>query len=158
MTLPPTLLNPCKLKKIAIIIVLLKLVILPTSLYANDNYVIFSLDPEFTEISIHKARKLYKGKSKRLNGKRVELSDWPENSQERASFYQNLLGKNTAQMNAHWASLSFSGKVRYPKELDKANINVLIQWLKAKPNRIGYARLTSLPKNATILYIVNSDN
>ena len=66
--------------------------------HAAEDYAIFSLDSGFEEISINKARKLYRGKTKRLNGKRVELSDWPENSAEREKFYQLLLGKNAAQM------------------------------------------------------------
>lgn len=61
--------------------------------HAAEDYAIFSLDSGFEAISINKARKLYRGKTKRLNGKRVELSDWPENSAERESFYQLLLGK-----------------------------------------------------------------
>ncbi len=43
---------------------------------AADSYAIFSLDSNFDELNITKARKLYRGKTKRLQGKRIELSDW----------------------------------------------------------------------------------
>ncbi|MUK61853.1 hypothetical protein GNP81_15040 [Aliivibrio fischeri] len=125
--------------------------------HAAEDYVIFSLNTEFQAISINKARKLYRGKTKRLNGKRVELSDWPENSTERKDFYQLLLGKNTAQMNAHWAGLSFSGKARYPREIKTASIESLINWLNDKPNRIGYSPLSSVPENANIIYTISSE-
>ncbi|MEZ8283959.1 hypothetical protein BCU17_08520 [Vibrio splendidus] len=125
--------------------------------HAAEDYAIFSLDSGFEEISINKARKLYRGKTKRLNGKRVELSDWPENSAERESFYQLLLGKNTAQMNAHWAGLSFSGKARYPREIKTASTDSLVDWLDDKPNRIGYSQLSSVPQNANILYVISSE-
>ncbi len=37
---------------------------------AADSYAIFSLDSNFNELNITKARKLYRGKTKRLQGKR----------------------------------------------------------------------------------------
>ncbi|MFV8461180.1 hypothetical protein ACNO7T_08510 [Vibrio campbellii] len=125
--------------------------------HAAEDYAIFSLDTEFEAISINKARKLYRGKTKRLNSKRVELSDWPENSTEREEFYQLLLGKNAAQMNAHWAGLSFSGKARYPREIKSASTDSLVDWLNDKPNRIGYAPLSSIPQNANVLYVISSE-
>ncbi|WP_061017179.1 hypothetical protein [Vibrio splendidus] len=125
--------------------------------HATEDYAIFTLDTGFEEISINKARKLYRGKTKRLNGKRVELSDWPENSTERGEFYQLLLGKNAAQMNAHWAGLSFSGKARYPREIKTASTDSLVDWLDDKPNRIGYSPLSSVPQNANVLYVISSE-
>ncbi|PAW07856.1 hypothetical protein B6K85_25405 [Vibrio sp. V1B] len=124
---------------------------------AADQYAIFSLDSEFSELNITKARKLYRGKTKRLQGKRIELSDWPDTSSERSEFYRYLLNKNVAQMNAHWASLSFSGKARPPKVIDSSDMNTLLEWMKEKPNRIGYAPVSSLPSNAQILYVVSSE-
>ncbi|USD63065.1 hypothetical protein J4N45_18865 [Vibrio sp. SCSIO 43140] len=121
---------------------------------AADDYAIFSMNESFKELSRSKARMLYRGKTKSLQGKRVELSDWPENSAERATFYQSLLGKDVAQMNAYWASLSFSGKARPPKEIRSASIDDLIQWLSQKPERIGYAPLSVLPDDANVLYVV----
>jgi hypothetical protein len=121
---------------------------------ASDSYAIFSMNSSFSELSRSKARMLYRGKTKSLQGKRVELSDWPESSSERAEFYQLLLGKDVAQMNAYWASLSFSGKARPPKEIDAANIGTMVDWLSQKPERIGYAPLSMLPDDANVLYVV----
>ncbi|EGU31243.1 hypothetical protein VII00023_19995 [Vibrio ichthyoenteri ATCC 700023] len=125
-----------------------------TSAMGAEQYAIFTLEQEFTPLSVSKARKLYRGKTKRLEGKKIELSDWPESSEERAEFYQILLGKNTAQMNAHWASLSFSGKARPPKEMTTADVSALVQWMEKKSNRIGYAPLNHLPDDATVLFVV----
>ncbi|WP_038889824.1 hypothetical protein [Vibrio campbellii] len=124
---------------------------------AADSYAIFSLDSDFDELNITKARKLYRGKTKRLQGIRIELSDWPDTSSERSEFYRYLLNKNVAQMNAHWASLSFSGKARPPKVIDNSDMDALLTWMKEKPNRIGYAPVSSLPSNAQILYVVSSE-
>ncbi len=78
-------------------------------------------------------------------------------SSERSEFYRYLLNKNAAQMNAHWASLSFSGKARPPKVIDNSSMEALLEWMKEKPNRIGYAPVSSLPSNAQILYVVSSE-
>ncbi|MFA0055225.1 hypothetical protein [Vibrio echinoideorum] len=139
------------------VIGLLGSLLLISPVHAAEDYAIFSLDSGFEKISINKARKLYRGKTKRLNGNRVELSDWPENSAERERFYQLLLGKNAAQMNAHWAGLSFSGKARHPREIKTASINSLVGWLGEEPYRIGYSPLSLIPQNANVLYVVKAE-
>ncbi|MFC5080480.1 hypothetical protein VTH8203_03208 [Vibrio thalassae] len=125
--------------------------------FAANEYAIFTLDGNFDELSRSKARMLYRGKTKSLQGKRIELSDWPESSSERSEFYQSLLGKDVAQMNAYWASLSFSGKARPPKEMDSASVSSLVIWLAEKSNRIGYAPLSEIPAEANVLYVVGKE-
>lgn len=125
--------------------------------FAATDYAVFTFNQDFDELSRSKARMLYRGKAKSLQGKRVELSDWPEASSERSEFYQSLLGKDVAQMNAYWASLSFSGKARPPKEIGNANVITLVAWLTEKPNRIGYAPLDAVPSEAKVLYVVSED-
>ncbi|ANQ17062.1 hypothetical protein [Vibrio natriegens] len=139
-------------------LILVYLLILSPPLYAADNYAIFSFNSKFDALTINKARKLYRGKTSLLQGERVELSDWPETSTERTEFYRYLLNKNLAQMNAHWASLSFSGKARPPKVIEQPSIDALLAWMQEQPNRIGYAPVNSLPSNVHILYVVSSEN
>ncbi|NLS12023.1 hypothetical protein HGP28_03840 [Vibrio sp. SM6] len=129
-----------------------------TEPYISEDYVIFTLDAHFSELNKSKARKLFRGKTKRLDGNKFELADWPKNSLVREDFYQALLGKNLAQMNAYWAALSFSGKARPPKELKGDNINALLTWMAAEPNRIGYAPLTKVPTDATVLFRLEVGN
>ncbi|REL25282.1 hypothetical protein DXX93_01055 [Thalassotalea euphylliae] len=124
---------------------------------AADNYAIITLNQEFKTLSKGKARMLFRGKAKSLQGKPIELSDWPSETQIRNDFYQLLLGKDAAQMSAHWAGLSFSGKARPPKELKSSSIDDLMNWLAQKPTRIGYAPLETLPENVTVLYVVKKD-
>ncbi|GHF88008.1 hypothetical protein GCM10017161_14590 [Thalassotalea marina] len=125
--------------------------------YAFEGYAIISLNPDFKTLSKGKARMLYRGKIKTLQGQIIELSDWPSENEVRTTFYQELLGKDLAQMNAHWAGLSFSGKARVPKEIDNANLESLLQWLSEKDSRIGYAPLANLPKHVNVLYVVEKE-
>lgn len=131
---------------------------LPCHALAAEQYAIFTLNDSIEQMSVLKARKLYRGKAKSINGQRFELADWPANSTEREEFYRYLLGKNTAQMNAHWAALSFSGKARPPKEISASEIESLIQWMEEKPNRIGYAPVDAIPTNANVLFVVSEEN
>ena len=101
---------------------------------------------------------LFRGKLKRLQGQKIELSDWPQDNKLRDEFYQKLLGKDLAQMNAYWASLSFSGKARPPKELDDDNLEALIKWMSDKKSRIGYAPINLIPESANVLYVVKKEN
>lgn len=146
-----------QLTTIAILIMLMVGVLFSSNILAAEGYAIISLNPNFKPLSKSKARMLYRGKIKTLQGKRIELSDWPSDNQLKRNFYQQLLGKDLAQMNAHWAGLSFSGKARAPKELSNASIESLLQWLSEKNSRIGYAPLASLPKDVNVLYVVEKE-
>jgi hypothetical protein len=125
--------------------------------HANDVYVVFTLTQDFKPLTQSKVRMLFRGKTKYLQGKKVELSDWPQSNNVRNEFYQELLGKDLAQMNAYWARLSFSGKARPPKEIDSDSVEALVEWLSAKRFRIGYAPIELLPINANVLYIVKKE-
>ncbi|MDR9826451.1 hypothetical protein RCJ22_12595 [Vibrio sp. FNV 38] len=127
------------------------------ALSASEQFAIISYNPELTPLSVSKAKKLYRGKTKKLQGEKVELSDWPEGASVREEFYQELLGKTVAQMNAHWASLSFSGKARPPKVINNSDVNKLIEWLIDDPNRIGYVPLDQVPSDVNIIYVVGSE-
>jgi hypothetical protein len=124
---------------------------------AADTYAVFSLDQNFKPLSKNKVRMLFRGKVKRLQGKQIELSDWSETNAVRSDFYQILLSKDVAQMNAYWASLSFSGKARPPKVIKEDTIKALLEWLAQNKSRIGYAELDLLPSTANVLYIVKKE-
>jgi len=124
---------------------------------ASTPYAVFTLTPGLNKLSKGKVRMLFRGKLKYLQGSKVELSDWPQSNYIRNKFYKELLGKDLAQMNAYWASLSFSGKARPPKEINKDSMRALLAWLSAKHFRIGYAPVDIIPEDANVLYIVNME-
>jgi len=150
----PVLFSRCR-----IAIFTASIMLLPNNVAAQnyDSYAIFTLNTTFSKLSKNKAKMLFRGKVKSLQGQHVELSDWSQDAPIRHHFYQQLLGKDIAQMNAYWAGLSFSGKARPPKKINEDNMNALIKWLEAQNNRIGYAPLKDLPKNANVLYVVEKE-
>lgn len=122
----------------------------------NDvEFAVFTLNSDLPPLSKSKARMLYKGKTKKLNGSiKIVLVDLPENSIHREEFYNILLGKSVSQMNGYWASLSFSGKGTPPEELSSDDIKDILEWLNNNPNGIAYAPIRDVPKNANILITV----
>ncbi|UJF18143.1 hypothetical protein L0B53_14100 [Vibrio sp. SS-MA-C1-2] len=130
--------------------------ILANEINEDENFVVFTMNNDLKDISKSRVRMLYRGKTKSISGKRVELSDWPSDTEQREEFYKNLLGKTPAQMNSYWASMSFSGKARPPKELSHSDIGTLIEWLQEKNNRIGYAPQSLVPSDVNILYVLKA--
>ncbi|PSW06946.1 hypothetical protein C9I89_03820 [Photobacterium lipolyticum] len=132
----------------------------PTFAANNDekevNFAVFSLNSTFPTLSKSKARMLYKGRTKKLNGSiKIVLVDLPESSIHREEFYEMLLGKSIPQMNGYWASLSFSGKGTPPEELNGDDIKDILEWLNNNPNGIAYAPVESVPENANILITIS---
>ncbi|GAL03346.1 hypothetical protein ACFFLZ_00935 [Photobacterium aphoticum] len=118
-------------------------------------FAVFSMNGELPPLTKSKARMLYKGKTKKINGSiKIILVDLPETSIHREEFYNMLLGKSVTQMNGYWASLSFSGKGAPPEELSSDDIKEIIEWLNANPNGIAYAPINAVPENANILITV----
>ena len=118
-------------------------------------FAVFSFNESLPTLSKSKARMLYKGKTKKLNGSvKIILVDLPEHSIHREEFYNMLLGKSVTQMNGYWASQSFSGKGKPPEELSSDDIKEIIEWLNKNPNGIAYAPISAVPENANILITV----
>jgi hypothetical protein len=118
-------------------------------------FAVFSMNSDIPALSKSKARMIYKGKTKKINGSlKIILVDLPENSIHREDFYSMLLGKSISQMNGYWASLSFSGKGKAPEELNSDDIKSIIEWLNNNPNGIAYAPIESVPENANILITI----
>lgn len=126
-----------------------------TSESTDIEFAIFSLNDDLPPLSKSKARMLYRGKSKKINGSlKIVLVDLPETSMHREEFYSMLLGKSVSQMNGYWAGLAFSGKGSPPEELDGDDIKQILKWLNDNPNGIAYAPIESVPEEVNILITV----
>ncbi len=67
---------------------------------------------------------------------RVEPLDFEKHSKMRDVFYQKLVGKSSAQINAYWARLLFTGKAEPP--IEYASQSRLIEQVKNNANAIAY--------------------
>ncbi len=69
-------------------------------------------------------------------GGKAEPIDQAAGAAVREEFYTKVTGRNAAQIKAHWAKQSFSGKGAPPKSA--ASDDELKKLLAANPNAIGY--------------------
>ncbi len=64
---------------------------------------------------------IFMGKTTQLpSGATAVPADLPESSAVREQFYSKAAGKNSAQVKATWARLTFSGKATPPREMSTA--------------------------------------
>jgi len=121
------------------------------------SFAVFSLNNSFPELSKSKVRMIYKGKVKRINKKSINLADLTDGTEDKANFYQNLLGKSLSQMNGYRAGLAFSGKGNLPTTLSNNDIATILDWLEQNPNGIAYTTINTLPENVNVLFVLDSE-
>jgi len=137
----------------------------PFSASANEDaaedegrsFAVFSLNNSFPELSKSKVRMIYKGKVKRINKENIDLVDLTEDNNDKANFYQKLLGKSLSQMNGYRASLAFSGKGNLPVTISNNDIASILDWLEKNPNGIAYATIKSLPEDVNVLFVLEPE-
>ncbi len=108
--------------------------------------------PGFTvsSLSDEKLKKLWLGKSKKIQGiGRVFVSDQLSNTLASKLFYKKIIKKSMMKTKAHWAKIQFIGKGFPPPRFE--NDQLVMQWVRESNNRIGYINLESLTDEFTVL-------
>ena len=147
--------NPSILTSMSPVFLLLWFTFISTLAYGEDTkFSVFSMNPDLPKISNSKVRMIYKGKTDKLENKKIKLADWENNSHYKEEFYKILLGKTVSQVNGYWASLAFSGKASLPHIIDNDNMEELVNWLNENKNGIGYAPSPLVPEDANILITI----
>ena len=73
-------------------------------------------------ISREQATAIFLGKNSNLpSGAPAVLFDLPESNPLRDEFYTKVTGKSAAQVKAHWAKMSFTGKGTPPREVGSSS-------------------------------------
>ncbi|WP_448247890.1 hypothetical protein [Thalassotalea agariperforans] len=80
----------------------------------------------------------------------IELND---DNLLKESFYQNLIGRSVASVNAYWARLKFTGRKRKASVLDSEDD--VIEQLDGAKFAIGYIRESKLTNNLKVVYRFN---
>lgn len=70
------------------------------------------------------------------SGIAAEPIDLPPDTAEKAAFYQKLVGKELAEINAYWARLVFSGRTQPPRQATSAA--QMLELVASTPGAIGY--------------------
>lgn len=117
-----------------------------------ETLIVVAKNANYDVISTKEAFKLWMGKKKRLNGKKVVIVDQKEDTPAQVEFYQKVLNKSTQEMKAYWAKLVFMGNSFPPRKL--SNDKKVKAWLKTHPNSIGYIDASALDDSVKVLLVI----
>lgn len=123
------------MKQLLLTITLLAFSIFPA--YAGDIVVIVNAENSTPELSRRDLIDLYMGKKLAFpSGESAVAYDLKMDSEVREQFYRFLVNKSVAQVNAYWARLLFTGRVKPPQEV--ADSQSIVEQVKTNQSAIGY--------------------
>jgi ABC-type phosphate transport system substrate-binding protein len=123
------------MKKIILLLALVVCTINPAK--AGEIVVIVNSESNVMTLSKRELIDLYMGKSLTFpNGLKTVTLDHNLESELRKQFYQLLVNKSVAQVNAYWARLLFTGRAKPPTEI--ASSEQVKLFVRENINAIGY--------------------
>jgi ABC-type phosphate transport system substrate-binding protein len=101
-------------------------------------------------ISADEAANIFLGKVNELpGGIRMVPIDQEDGQKAHAEFYNKVVKKDAAQLNAYWSRLIFTGKGEPPKKMaDNGDVLALVA---ANPNIIGYVDASAVNSTVKVL-------
>lgn len=119
-----------------------------------DILVVVNQDNPTGDLSKREIIDLYMGRNLYFaDGSQALRLDQPPESGERKLFYQNLVKKSVAQVNAYWAKLLFAGRSSPPTTME--NAEQLIETIRNNPRAIGYIKESDLDDTVKVVGRVN---
>lgn len=85
-----------------------------------------------------------------FNGIEAEPADLVDGQPERARFYNGLVGKELADVDAYWSRQVFSGRTRPPVRLGSAD--EVVKWVASRPGGIGFVDLSKADARVRVVY------
>ncbi|WP_290582023.1 hypothetical protein [Ketobacter sp.] len=112
--------------------------------------VIVNNENPVSELSKREIIDLYMGRNLYFSDGKLALRlDHPPTSGEREQFYQTLVKKSVAQMNAYWAKLLFTGRASPP--LLMGDSEQLLDTVRNNRNAIGYIDESNLDDSVKVV-------
>ena len=97
-------------------------------------------------------QQLYLGKTSDLSGTKMKPIDQIEGNEPRKIFYQKVIEKDAAQLNAYWSRLIFSGKGSPPKTyFDDSEV---IEMVMEEKDVVGYIDAASVTEGIKVIHTV----
>jgi len=113
--------------------------------------VIVNANSRVAHLSREEVVNIFMGRYRRLpDGSAVQPVEIRGEAPVRREFYQKLLDKSLAEINAYWARLLFSGRTQPPLALD--SVRDVLEKVAQHPNAVGYVDSDSLNDQVKIVY------
>jgi len=112
--------------------------------------VVMRAQPANEKLSREAVTNIFMGRLRTLpSGNPAQPIDQPNDSPLRAQFYQRLVNKDLASINAYWSRLHFSGKATPP--LQAASEEEVIRQVLAQPGGIAYVSRSQVDNRLRIV-------
>jgi len=137
-----------------LLILLLALSMAPT-LGAAELVVAVRSDSEIGTLSKKEVVDIFLGRFRQLpGGQQAEPLDQATQSPERQAFYSALINKTSAEINAYWARLLFSGRVTPPRVMNTPE--KMLEELINNPRAIGYVDKARLDRRLRVVFDIST--
>ena len=84
-----------------------------------------------------------------FNGLEAKPVDLVDSNPDRANFYQALVGKDLSEINAYWARLVFSGRLRPPVQVSSSD--EVLKWVVNNPGGIGFVEMSKVAARVRVV-------
>lgn len=88
-----------------------------------------------------------------FNGVEAKPVDLVDSHPDRARFYNGLVGKDLAEINAYWSRQLFSGRMTAPPRLRTSE--EVIKWVLGNPGGIGFVELSHADARVHVVFELN---
>lgn len=117
----------------------------------GDVVVVVRNDSEIGSLGRNEVVNIFLGRWRQLpGGLQAKPLDQPLQSAERQIFYQSLINKSVAEINAYWARLLFTGRVAPPLAMESTERTV--DELLRNPNAIAYLERSRMDRRLRIVF------
>lgn len=127
------------------------LLLLPAGPVSAELVVIVNARCGVAAMSRNEVINIFFGRNRQFfNGIEAQPVDMIDSHPDRARFYDALVGKSLADINAYWSRQIFSGRMHLlPK---KASADEVIKWVLSHPGGIGFVDLSKVDARVRVVY------
>ncbi len=115
-----------------------------------DVVVVVSARNKASAMTAAQVAQIFLGKTNKFpDGRDAMPLDQPEGTEIRKEFYSKVTGKDSAQINAYWSKVIFTGEGEPPKVV--AGNDAVKKAVASNPNAIGYIDKSSVDKKVRVI-------
>ncbi|WP_290583274.1 phosphate ABC transporter substrate-binding protein [Ketobacter sp.] len=112
--------------------------------------VIVNASSSISTASADEIQQVFLGKRNEIGGVSVTPVDQSEGNEARDTFYEKVVDKTPAQLNAYWSRLIFTGKGKPPKQyFDDAEV---VETVLEEEDAIGYIDSSAVTEGIKVIY------
>ena len=138
-------------QRIRYLLALCSLLLLPAGPVSAELAVVVNTRCGVAAMSRNEVINIFFGRNRQFfNGIEAQPVDMHDSHSDRARFYEALVGKDLAEINAYWSRQVFSGRMRPPPKM--ATSEEVVKWILSHPGGIGFIDLSKVDARVRVVY------